>query len=106
MEAWEARNADPRTWDVIAEVEQTAGRHGVSPSQVALAWLADRPAVTSVILGARTTAQLADNLAAADLRLTAGETERLTEASRPRVGVYPYGPMAQEQRSRKLEGGR
>jgi aryl-alcohol dehydrogenase (NADP+) len=106
MEAWEARNADQRTWDVIAEVEETAGRHGVSPSQVALAWLADRPAVTSVILGARTTAQLADNLAAADLRLTAGETERLTEVSRPRVGVYPYGPMAQEQRSRKLEGGR
>ena len=65
-----------------------------------------RPAVTSVILGARTTGQLADNLAAADLRLTAGETERLTEVSRPRVGVYPYGPMAQEQRSRKLEGGR
>jgi aryl-alcohol dehydrogenase-like predicted oxidoreductase len=106
MEAWEARNADQRTWDVIAEVEETAGRHGVSPSQVALAWLADRPAVTSVILGARTTGQLADNLAAADLRLTTGETERLTEVSRPRVGVYPYGPMAQEQRSRKLEGGR
>jgi aryl-alcohol dehydrogenase (NADP+) len=93
-------------WDVMAEVEETAGRHGVSAAQVALAWLADRPAVTSVILGARTTAQLADNLAAADLRLSAGETERLTEASRPRVGVYPYGPMAQEQRSRKLEGGR
>ncbi len=106
MEAWAARNADPRTWDVIDEVEATAGRHGASPSQVALAWLADRPAVTSVILGARTTEQLADNLAAADLRLTAGETERLTEVSRPRVGVYPYGPMAQEQRSRKLEGGR
>ena len=106
MEAWAARNADPRTWDVMAEVEETAGRHGVSAAQVALAWLADRPAVTSVILGARTTAQLADNLAAADLRLSAGETERLTEASRPRVGVYPYGPMAQEQRSRKLEGGR
>jgi aryl-alcohol dehydrogenase (NADP+) len=106
MEAWDARNADPRTWYVLAEVQETAGRHGVSPSQVALAWLADRPAVTSVILGARTTEQLADNLAAADLRLTAGETERLTEVSRPRVGVYPYGPMAQEQRSRKLEGGR
>lgn len=106
MEAWEARNADQRTWDVIAEVEEIAGRHGVSASQVALAWLAERPAVTSVILGARTTGQLADNLAAADLRLTAGETERLTEVSRPRVGVYPYGPMAQEQRSRKLEGGR
>ncbi len=106
MEAWQARNADPRTGDVIDEVEEIAGRHSVSPSQVALAWLADRPAVTSVILGARTTVQLKDNLAAADLRLTAEETERLSEASRPRVGVYPYGPMAQEQRSRKIEGGR
>ncbi|MET3721982.1 aryl-alcohol dehydrogenase-like predicted oxidoreductase [Arthrobacter sp. UYEF21] len=59
-------------------MEEIAGRHGVSASQVALAWLAERPAVTSVILGARTTAQLADNLAAADLALTPGETERLT----------------------------
>ena len=106
MEAWEARNADPQTWEVLAEVQETAERHGVSASQVALAWLADRPAVTSVILGARTTSQLTDNLAAADLRLTPEETQRLTDASQPRVGVYPYGPMAQEQRSRKLEGGR
>jgi aryl-alcohol dehydrogenase (NADP+) len=106
MEAWKARNSDPRTWEVVAEVEEMAGRYGVSASQVALAWLADQPAVTSVILGARTTDQLADNLAAAELRLTEGEMLRLSEVSRPRVGVYPYGPLAQEQRSRKLEGGR
>ncbi|MFP3526478.1 aldo/keto reductase, partial [Pantoea sp. SIMBA_072] len=78
----------------------------VSASQVSLAWLADRPAVTSVILGARNLEQLADNLAAADLELTPEETERLTVASEPRVGVYPYGPMAIQQRSRKMEGGR
>jgi aryl-alcohol dehydrogenase-like predicted oxidoreductase len=106
MEAWKARNADPRTWEVVGEVVDIAGRHGVSASQVALAWLADQPAVTSVILGARTTDQLADNLAAAELRLTEGEMLRLREVSRPRVGVYPYGPMAEEQRSRNLEGGR
>lgn len=106
MEAWKARNDNPRTWNVIHSVEDIAATHGVSPSQVALAWLADRPAVTSVILGARTTGQLADNLAAADLRLSADEVNRLTEASRPEAGVYPYGPMAQEQRSRKMEGGR
>jgi aryl-alcohol dehydrogenase (NADP+) len=47
-----------------------------------------------------------DNLAAADLELTSDEIERLTHASQPRVGVYPYGPMADEQRSRKIEGGR
>ncbi|MEW9872780.1 aldo/keto reductase [Arthrobacter sp. HS15c] len=106
MEAWQARNDNPRTWAVIAAVEDAAASHGVSASQVALAWLADRPAVTSVILGARTTEQLADNLAAADLRLTPDETEALTDASAPQLGVYPYGPMAQEQRGRKIEGGR
>ncbi|TAP39131.1 aldo/keto reductase [Arthrobacter sp. S39] len=106
MEAWQARNDNPRTWAVIAAVENVAAAHGASASQVALAWLADRPAVTSVILGARTTEQLADNLAATDLQLTPDETEALTEASQPQLGVYPYGPMAQEQRSRKIEGGR
>ncbi|MEQ4568033.1 aldo/keto reductase [Paenarthrobacter sp. CAP02] len=106
MEAWQARNDDPRTWDIVGAVGQIAADHGVSASQVALAWLADRPAVTSVILGARTVDQLMDNLAAAELELTSDETERLTHASQPRVGVYPYGPMADEQRSRKIEGGR
>ncbi|MEO5995026.1 MAG: aldo/keto reductase [Arthrobacter sp.] len=106
MEAWKARNEDPRTWEIVEAVQEIAGRHEASAAQVALAWLADQPAVTSVILGARSTKQLADNLAAADLRLTEGELMRLSEVSRPRVGVYPYGPMAQEQRSRKIEGGR
>ena len=106
MEAWEARNADPRTWQIIGAVEEIAGRYGASPSQIALSWLADQPAVTSVILGARTREQLADNLSAAELRLTEGELLRLNEVSRPRVGVYPYGPLAQEQRNRKLLGGR
>ncbi|MFC0458972.1 aldo/keto reductase, partial [Arthrobacter liuii] len=106
MEAWQARNDDPHTWDIIDTLEKIAADHGASASQVALAWLVDRPGVTSVILGARTTEQLADNLAAADLELTPEETLRLTQTSQPRVGVYPYGPMAQTQRSRKIEGGR
>ncbi|RAN76666.1 aldo/keto reductase [Bacillus sp. SRB_336] len=106
MEAWQERNDNPRTWDVIGAVEDIAKAHDASSAQVALAWLAGRPAVTSVILGARTTDQLADNLAAAQLELSDEETRRLTEASRPAVGVYPYGPMALEQRSRKIAGGR
>lgn len=106
MEAWQERNDDPRTWDVIGAVAGIAADHGVNASQVALAWLADRPAVTSVILGARTTGQLADNLAATDLELSAAESQHLTDISQPRVGVYPYGPKAQEQRSRKIQGGR
>ncbi len=106
MEAWKARNINPGTWEVIGAVEDIAAARGVSPSQVALAWLLDRPAVTSVILGARTTEQLADNLAAAGLQLSPEEAGHLTRVSQPRTGVYPYGPMADEQRSRRIEGGR
>ncbi|MDA4835676.1 aldo/keto reductase, partial [Enterobacter hormaechei] len=51
MEAWEARNADERTWRVLDAVSEVAEAHGVSSSQVSLAWLAAQPAVTSVILG-------------------------------------------------------
>ena len=71
-------------------------------AQVSLAWVADRPAVTSVILGARTVAQLDDNLGAADMHLSDDETERLTEASEPVVADYPYGAPGIEQRSRDL----
>lgn len=106
MEAWQERNDNPHTWDVIDAVAEVAGARGASEAQVALAWLAGRPAVTSVILGARSTEQLADNLAAAQLQLSGEEVQLLTDASRPRAGVYPYGPRAREQRSRKIEGGR
>ncbi|GAA2066857.1 aldo/keto reductase [Leifsonia soli] len=106
MEAWEARNADPRTWEIIDAVDAVARETGVSASQVSLAWLSDRPAVTSVILGARTVEQLEDNLGAADLELTGEQRARLDEASAPHAGIYPYGEQAIQQRHRKREGGR
>lgn len=106
MEAWQQRNDNPSTWEVLDVVEAVAADRGASASQVALAWLAGRPAVTSVILGARTTEQLTDNLAAAELILTEDEIQRLTAVSEPQLEPYPYGAPAQQQRSRKLEGGR
>ncbi|NCT90468.1 aldo/keto reductase [Cellulomonas sp. APG4] len=106
MEAWEARNADERTWRVIDAVREVAGAHDCSMSQVALAWLAAQPAVTSVILGARTVEQLVDNMGAADLELTRDELDRLTEASAPRVDDYPYGKAGVQQRHRPITGGR
>jgi aryl-alcohol dehydrogenase (NADP+) len=106
MEAWAARNADERTWTVVDTVREVAEGRGVSASQVALAWLAAQPAVTSVILGARTVDQLIDNMGAADLELDAEELRRLTEASTPRVDDYPYGVAGAQQRNRKLTGGR
>ena len=67
------------TIDVLVEVAE--GR-GVSAAQVALAWLLRRPGITSVIVGARTDEQLADNLQAAELELSADELDRLEAVSR------------------------
>ncbi|MGN7798216.1 aldo/keto reductase [Leifsonia sp. 22587] len=106
MEAWEARNADPRTWEIIDTVNAVAQETGASASQVSLAWLSGRPAVTSVILGARTVEQLEDNLGAADVHLSDEQRARLDDASTPRTDIYPYGEQAVQQRHRKREGGR
>ncbi len=76
---------------------------GVSMAQVALAWVRDRPAVTSVILGARTLEQLTDNLAAAGLHLSEEETARLDAASDPGAADYPYGGPGIHQRGRTVD---
>jgi aryl-alcohol dehydrogenase-like predicted oxidoreductase len=77
----------------------------VSMAEVALAWVTDRPAVTSTILGARTMDQLETNLRAAQLHLTAAETAGLDAASDSHVTDYPYGEMGVDQRARTLPGG-
>jgi aryl-alcohol dehydrogenase-like predicted oxidoreductase len=100
VEAYARRARVERTWDVVDAVRDIAARRGASMAQVALAWLAARPAVTSVILGARTVEQLDDNLAAAGLYLTPDETRRLDEVSDPAAADYPYGTPGVEQRSR------
>lgn len=106
MESYAGRNAQERTWAIIDTVEEIAKGRGVSMAQVALAWTAARPAVTSVILGARTSEQLSDNLAAAKLCLSDEEMTKLAEVSRPEVADYPYGAGGTNQRHRKIEGGR
>ena len=106
VEAYDRRAHADRTWAVIDAVQSVAESRGASMAQVALAWLADRPAVTSVILGARTMEQLEDNLGAAELHLSPEETEKLDAASDPVPADYPYGTPGSEQRSRKIAGGR
>ncbi len=106
MEAFGPRNAQERTWAIIDAVETIAKARGVSMAQVALAWVAAQPAVTSVLIGARKRDQLADNLAAANLSLTADEIAALSAASAPEMADYPYGKGGIAQRNRKIEGGR
>jgi aryl-alcohol dehydrogenase-like predicted oxidoreductase len=72
--------------DVLAQI---AEEHGASSAQVALAWLLTRPAIATLVIGARTEEQLAENLKAAELRLTDVNVTRLEEVSR-RPLPYPY----------------
>jgi aryl-alcohol dehydrogenase-like predicted oxidoreductase len=106
VEAYGKRSPLQRTWDVIDALDDVAAELEVPMARAALAWVRDRPAVSSVILGARTTEQLGSNLDAAELRLTDKQTLRLDEASDPGVGDYPYGVSGRHQRGRKIEGGR
>lgn len=85
---------DPeKLYDTVDVLVEIADGHGVSAAQVALAWLLGRPGVASVIIGARTEEQLADNLAAADLRLSEEERGRLDEVSAPPL-IYPFWHQA------------
>ncbi len=78
-----------RNWTIVEALVAVATELDRTPSQVALAWLLGRPAVSSVIFGARTVAQLEDNLGAGDLELPAAVVARLDAASAPVMG-YPY----------------
>jgi aryl-alcohol dehydrogenase-like predicted oxidoreductase len=78
------------TVDVLVEI---ADGRGVSAARVALAWLLGRPGVASVIVGARTDEQLADNLKAAELELSEEERRRLDEVSALPL-IYPFWHQA------------
>jgi aryl-alcohol dehydrogenase-like predicted oxidoreductase len=106
MRIWNQRGHIDRNWHIVDAVRKVADARGASMSQVAIAWVLARPAVSSVILGARTLAQLDDNLAAADLDLSDEETRVLDEASDPGAPDYPYGDRGQTQRDRRISGGR
>jgi aryl-alcohol dehydrogenase-like predicted oxidoreductase len=70
-----------RAFRVIDTMRPIAKAHDVSVARVALAWLLHKPAVTSVIIGARTTEQLHDNIAAVDLELTGEQVAALDKVS-------------------------
>lgn len=84
---------EQQLYDTIEVLIEIAEAHGVSPAQVSLAWLLGRPAITSVVVGARTDEQLRDNLRSADLRLSDEERARLDAVSMAPL-LYPYWHQA------------
>ncbi len=71
-----------RAFDCIDAMQAVASKHSVSVAQVAIAWLLHQPQVTSVIIGAKKPEQLADNIGAVNVALSADELARLDSASR------------------------
>jgi len=104
MEAYDRRGSD-RTWRVIDAADRVAESRGISTAEVALAWVNNRPAVVSTIIGARTSEQLQANLRAAGLELSSEECAALDEASDLGATDYPYGELGIKQRARDLGGG-
>ncbi len=70
-----------RTWRIVDALRTVALSLGKTPAQVALNWLQLQPGVTAPIIGARTPAQLEENLASVGWSLSADELHRLNEAS-------------------------
>jgi len=94
-----ARRTDPtnqflqydeeRGFDIVDALEKIAKDHDATITQSALNYLLRKPGVTSVIIGAKTREQLADNLKTTDWEMTSEEVSRLDELSKP-PRVYPY----------------
>ena len=95
--------AKDQNWDVLNTVRAIADETRMTPSQVALSWVTNRPGVIAPIIGARTLTQLEANLEAANLDLGGEATGRLDQVSAPTPNDYPYGPFGEKQRGRYVD---
>lgn len=90
VEAYDLRNTD-RTYRILDVLGQVAARHDCAPEHVAFAWLAQRPGVAAVLLGARTLDQLTSNLSGVGVHLDEADMRALSEVSATGLPPYPYG---------------
>ena len=84
------REATPQAWDVIDLVRTLAGERGCSVSQLALAWCASQPGITSPIIGPRTFEQVVDNLGAVKVRVERHDRERIDALIPPCSAAMHY----------------
>ncbi len=83
--SWASGPISEATYDLVDELDRVAKALDTTVSRVALAWVQSRPGVTSTILGGSSLAQIDDNLAAIDVRLTPEQTAKLDELSKPKL---------------------
>jgi aryl-alcohol dehydrogenase-like predicted oxidoreductase len=83
--AWATGALGEHVYDLLDEMNAIAKQLDTTVSRVALAWVQNRPGVTSTIIGARTIQQLEDNLGALDVRLQPEHLFRLGELTEPKL---------------------
>jgi aryl-alcohol dehydrogenase-like predicted oxidoreductase len=88
--AWALSALDDRAYGIIDELVRIAKEIDSTPARVALAWVQGRPGVASTIIGARSAAQLEDNLGALDVKLSPAQVEALDNLSTPTLN-FPAG---------------
>jgi aryl-alcohol dehydrogenase-like predicted oxidoreductase len=88
--AWTERHFIDGAYDVVERIAALAAEKACTPAQLAIAWIAERQAVSSVVLGARNVAQLDELLGAQDVRITADDSARLDQVSPPGGVIVPY----------------
>lgn len=93
-----------RNLKIAAEVRTVAEEIGCSPAQVALRWLVNKPGVASPIIGARTLAQLDENIGSLAVMLSDEHLKRLETASRIELG-FPHDFLSTEAMKNRITGG-
>ncbi|HKB85848.1 MAG TPA: aldo/keto reductase [Ignavibacteriaceae bacterium] len=80
---WSTRQFNDKAFDVVETVQKIAEEKGCTPAQLSLAWVIQKPAVTSAIIGPRNLEQLDDNIKAVEVTLDEEDNRRLDEVSKP-----------------------
>ena len=97
--AWADAHLTDKSYALLDELQHVAKQLDTTVARVAIAWVQGRPGVTSTIIGARTLAQLEDNLKALDVKLASEHVAKLDELTKPTLGFpaefAPLFPMVQ-----------
>jgi aryl-alcohol dehydrogenase-like predicted oxidoreductase len=90
-----------KAYNIIDVMKEIAAAKNVSVAQIALAWLLQQPVVTSIIIGAKKTDQLDDNIKATEIILTEEELQKLDEVSKL-APEYPGWMLERQGTDRKF----
>jgi len=90
---------EEKGFNVVEQLDRIGKEHNATVAQAALNYLLRKQGITSVIIGARTREQLAENLRTIDWEMTPAEVTRLDELTQP-IPIYPYAFLARNPHGR------